>query len=392
MRRLVFLALFGAFLGACDGGSAAVTLSGALQGVIYEVDGQTTDRSGVEVMLLETGDRTTTDADGNFVFEDLAEGLYTLDVVGAILAQAGGDDFDNDEDGAGRPMVEVDRDNGVVSVHLAVRDGRVVEWSLAHRKFQRATMRLEATDAGDGLEGKVRVESRADRERIKVCVEGLQAGDVIDVAFAAPADTPTFTSAGTATADAEGEACFDRDTKQGDTLPEGATSVADLEGYLIQVSLGGTVVLEGEVPPLPEPPSGDRPGNGNGNGNGNGRPDFDGRGRGRVFLDSAVDGVTGKLEICGWPAKDRQRFQIVVEGLTEGDEVTFQIEDPDNAGSYLDLGTDTADAEGEANYDTHKAALPLDAESVDDLVGLDVRVLLGGEAILTGTVPEPIGY
>jgi hypothetical protein len=390
MRRVVFLALFGAVLGACDGGSAAVSLSAELQGVIYEVDGQTRDRAGVELILLETGDRATTDADGNFAFEDLADGMYTLDVVGATLAQAGGDDFDNDEDGAGRPMVEVDRDNGVVSIHLAVRDGRVVEWSLAHRKFQRATMRLEATDAGDGLEGKVRVESRADRERIKVCVEGLQAGDVIDVCFAAPADTPTFTSAGTATADAEGEACFDRDTKQGDTLPEGATSVAELEGYLIQVKVDATVVLEGEVPPLPEPPSGDTPGNGNGN-NGN-RPDFDGRGRGRVFLDSTVDGVTGKLEINGWPAKERQRFRIVVEGLTEGDEVTFQIEDPDNAGSYLELGTDTADAEGEAKYDTHKSALPLGAESIDDLVGLGVRVLLGGEVILTGTVPEPVGY
>lgn len=389
MRRLVFLALCGAFLGACGGGTASVTLSAALQGVIYEVDGQTTDRSGVEVMLLETGDRATTDADGNFVFEDLAGGMYTLDIGGGALAQAGGDDFDNDEDGAGHPMVEINRDNGVVSIHLAVRDGRVVEWSLAHRRFQRATMRLEPTGAGDGLEGKVRVESRADRERIKVCVEGLQPGDVIDVAFAAPSETPTFTSAGTATADAEGEACFDRDTMQGDSLPAGATSVADLEGYLIQVKVDATVVLEGEVPPLPEPPSGDTPGNGNGHGH---RPDFDGRGRGRVLLDSSVDGVTGKLEVSGWPAKDRQRFRIVVAGLTEADEVTFRIEDPDNAGSYLDLGTDTADAEGEANYDTHKGALPLDAETVDDLAGLGVRVLLGGEVILTGTIPEPVGY
>jgi hypothetical protein len=388
MRRLVFLALCGAFLGACGGGSASVSLSAALQGVIYEVDGQTTDRSGVELILLETGDRAVTDVDGNFAFEGLADGLYTLGIAGAAIAQTGGDDFDNDEDGAGRPMFEIDKDNGRVSLHLAVRDGRVVEWSLAHRKFQRATMRLEPTDDGDGLEGKVRVESRDDRERIKVCVEGLQAGDVIDVCFAAPSDTPTYTSAGTATADAEGHACFDRDTKQGDTLPEGATGVADLEGYLIQVKVDATVVLEGEVPPLPEPPSGE-PGNGNGNGN---RPDFDGRARGRVFLDSSVEGVTGKLEVRGWPAKDRQRFRIVVEGLTEGDEVTFRIEDPDNAGTYLDLGTDTADAEGEAKYDTHKGPLPLDAESIDDLVGLGVRVVLGGDVILTGTVPEPVGY
>ena len=68
-------------LTACGGsGDAALsTQSAALQGSIIEVDGQTLQRDGVQIRVVETGDRIVTAPDGSFRFPELKAGWYTLD-------------------------------------------------------------------------------------------------------------------------------------------------------------------------------------------------------------------------------------------------------------------------------------------------------------------------
>ena len=65
---------------ACGGGSTNATIqTAALQGLVYEIDGQTFDRSGVAVTVVETGETVITGVDGSFEFTDLPAGRYTLD-------------------------------------------------------------------------------------------------------------------------------------------------------------------------------------------------------------------------------------------------------------------------------------------------------------------------
>ncbi|MHC5051526.1 MAG: carboxypeptidase-like regulatory domain-containing protein, partial [Planctomycetota bacterium] len=70
--------LLALLLPACGGASPALETA-ALQGTVYELDGQTLDRSGVSVTLIETGATYMTDTNGDFRFNDLAPGVYTLD-------------------------------------------------------------------------------------------------------------------------------------------------------------------------------------------------------------------------------------------------------------------------------------------------------------------------
>lgn len=77
------------------------------------------------------------------------------------------------------------------------------------------------------------------------------------------------------------------------------------------------------------------------------------------------------------------------EHLAPGTEVRFLIEDPDNPGSFVSLGTRTADLDGEAELESGHGPLPLGVSDVKDLVGLEVRVedAAANEPLLTGTVP-----
>src|SRR5262245_48543008 len=76
MRMVV---LFGCLLAACGGGSSGGGTTGAaLVGTVYEVDGQTADRSGIRIAVPESGDIMMTDRNGSFAFDDLQPGPVTV--------------------------------------------------------------------------------------------------------------------------------------------------------------------------------------------------------------------------------------------------------------------------------------------------------------------------
>ena len=85
VRAAVLCSAIFPFLAACSGGGADAggaslgASTAALQGTIMEVDGQTIDRNGIEIRIVETGDFVMTQRDGSFQFPSLAPGWYTLD-------------------------------------------------------------------------------------------------------------------------------------------------------------------------------------------------------------------------------------------------------------------------------------------------------------------------
>ena len=413
--RLLAIALL--TVAACGGGSDSPTLgSAALQGVVYELDGQTLDRSGVRVSVVETGATAVTGADGRFSFSSLPVGVITLDFgsgVARIAHQEGGDDAsqaedqaddsgnddgdddgsdddgsdddgdddgdedDDDDDDDGHPRVAGIETGDVVSVRCSVKDGKLVEFSVSGSDRLRAESSLFGADATPfpGAEGEIEIESRADRDKIEIDAEPLPAGTVVEFFLDDPDDSLGFVSIGTAAALADGVAELERATNDGATLPFGAGSVGDLSGFLVEVRLASTgeLMLTGVVPDLPT---------GIGGLDDN---ETSGRARGLDHLTPLVAGVEGGIEIRRRP--DGQLFKMEAENLSPGT-VTFEIEDPDNPDTFLELATRTADAEGEAEISTSDGLpLPLGVDDVSELVGLDVRVTRGGETILTGTVP-----
>jgi hypothetical protein len=84
---------------ACGDGSGLTTNTAAqsvaeLHGAILEVDGQTIDRNGIDVLIVESGDYVQTGQNGSFEFPDLAPGWYTLDfnprIPRALTTEEGG--------------------------------------------------------------------------------------------------------------------------------------------------------------------------------------------------------------------------------------------------------------------------------------------------------------
>jgi hypothetical protein len=250
------------FLAACGGGTAPTLESAALRGLVYEVDGQSDTLSGVEVALLETGDVVMTDDGGNFTFTDLEAGTYTLvfDTSLFLLAEHDGeherDGRDEAEDEAGHPRVEVIEGGGDVEVEIALANGEVKDFSIAHKNHRHAKAYMEGFEDSPVV-GKIKLDENDKGQRFRVIVEHLEAGSVIEVFIR---QNEQMVSVGTAVADTYGEAVYRRDTAEGDSLPLGVDHLDALAGRRIEVRLADSeeLLLVSEVPELPAEPS-DKP-------------------------------------------------------------------------------------------------------------------------------------
>jgi hypothetical protein len=426
---------------ACGGGTGRggdITLeTAALEGYVYEVDGQTEVRSGVEVRIPETGQAVLTDADGGFAFEDIPAAGVTLTFGPALSAVAHreGDrqqDQDRDQDRDGEQETDGEKDrtqertceqdcepgegaqtastqshegrdddedehgnphlHGLevgdrIRVRCALEDGEVREFCMAGvdrlRAMSRLTRDVDSPDAD--VCGKVKIESRDDREKFEVEAEKLDAGDAVAIYMAAPpaeGEDPAFSLIGTATADDDGEAELERDTNDGDALPFDVDGVADLEGYRIEVRLDTEtepLLLTGEVPALPE--SWPAPGDGMEEG-------VRARARARLFADAGEGEAHVEMRRR---ERNRQSFEVEVEELRAGLTVEIRMEASAGSGSFARLGTCATHESGECEFKM-EGALPFGASDVSELVGRQVRVRQleqngTGPLLFSGTIP-----
>jgi len=392
IQKLGLILLAGTVLVACgSGGGAAPNLqSASLAGTVIELEGQTVDRSGVEVTLLETGETAVTGADGRFSFAEIPAGTATLAFAGGEIAlmTEGGDDSaepdeveEADEDDDGNPRIRTVREGDDIDVRVTIRDGEVVEFHVSGSGERKAIDRLDrpADSPNPDVTGKVKVESEsAGDEEFEVEVEHLDPGTVVEVFLADPKTPEMFTSIGTAPADALGEAELERETEDGDALPLGVSSMDELRDFLVEVRLAetGELLLTGTVPALPtEIPVGDT------------TPGPLDRARARSLLTAAVPDVEGYVEIRSRPEDDDERFKVEAEHLAPGTIADFFIESL-NGGPFVRFGSGTADSEGEIELDTNDGLpMPLGVAGVADLVGLEIRVERDdGQLLLSGNV------
>ncbi|MHC4549728.1 MAG: carboxypeptidase-like regulatory domain-containing protein [Planctomycetota bacterium] len=299
MKTSILCASLALLLPACGGSSLPTLETAALRGTVVELNGQTLDRSGVSVTLLESGARYLTDVNGEFGFTALEPGVYTLDfdttlTSAALLGEEGeaehGDRPHDDEveDEEGRPQVEVPADGGDIEVVVTIEDGEVTDFSVGHHQERHAVAWLEPVADGLAVEGKIRVSARGDAQALAICVWGLEPGDVLTIWIGDDL-------IGDPRANEGGEACLER-------LVD---SLAALAGRRVTVKVEGETVLVGEIPELPpemEPPhdGDDEPG------------EEDGEGR---HEEDGHDGEEGDDEGAG----DEETGEREGDGETDGD-------------------------------------------------------------------------
>lgn len=394
-----------ALVAACGGSTPSadpVLQTAALEGYVYEVDGQTVDRAGIDVRVLETGQLTTTDAQGRFAFAGVPASGVTLEFGSSLisLAQQSGelertrerqrlaDDEGEDEDG--HPHLHGLEAGDRARVRCALEDGEVREFYMAGADRLRAmTFLTRDPDSPDAdVTGKVKIETRDDRERFEIEVEHLAAGTTVNFYLASPpaaGQDPDFTFVAAATANTDGEAEVERDTRDGDQLPLGAEAVSDLEGYLIEVRLDATdepLLLTGTVPALPD----EWPAPGDGASTGV-------RARARVQLEAQEAGLEGHVELRR-TEQNRNRFEIEAEHLAPGRMVAFHLENAVGSGEFVQLATCAADAGGECRFEM-EGGLPLGLTDIAELAGRQVQVREmsangPGGVLLMATVPVPV--
>ena len=163
-------------------------------------------------------------------------------------------------------------------------------------------------------------------------------------------------------------------THKGDALPLEAESLDELAGARICIRVeaaenDGDDLLVGTVPLI--------------------GADYPNRVKEKQDLVPVEDGVscTGRVDLR-FRAKDvRSELCVDVKGLAEGDDVSIRMDDGE--GNLVEIGTATADGDGEARYRvrTHQGdTLPFGALTVLDLQGRDIEVWVDAEFV----VPEPV--
>ena len=441
-------------LAACGGGSdagIAETLgSAALSGAVYELDGQTANRSDVAVTLLETGESVVTGPDGSFAFDHIPTGDVTLQfgTARAALAQSGSPDDDGDDDGLdddgddagidadgidddgaddsdddgddddgadddgaddgddddgddegdadddrededddeGRSNLLRIRNQERVQVSCALRDGEISEFKMADDSRRIARSRLSRADGS------------ADSDvtgKVKVRIEDNDEKFEIEAEHLAPGTVVE---------------CFLEDPSKEDGFVSIGTATADSGGEaelefetdegdrlpfgvesvedLAGFGVEVRLVSSGEPLLLGEVPDLPDPSQKPGM-----TPSSGEQGRGRGRLSPMGDGgrLECEIEIRTRPERGEERFKVELEGIAPGTPVALWIEDPGQGGEFKFVARRVADHDGEAEFKmAGGSSMPLGVDSVRELVSLEVRLVLddGSDEILcAGFVP-----
>jgi hypothetical protein len=312
-------------------------------------------------------------------------GLYD-DAVAVLADDAtdsdGDDDGDADDVGDDDCDVAEIEDGEDVEFEVSIEDGKIVSVDVSHSAHdeREAEIRLHRSVESDDpdVEGQAKLESRDDRQRLKVEAEHLDAGRDVE-AFAIDA-AGVEASLGVRTVGLDGEAEWEIEDG---ALPFGATTVEDLLGFGIEVrdATTGTVLLFGSLPDeLPSHADEDEHGE-----------EEEDEAEGRARLTPAA-GVTGEADVEVESEGDEQQLEVEAEHLASGTVIDAYIEDPANPGTLVLVGTFAvgSEGEGELEFDTHDGdALPFGVASVSALVGLaiELRDAGTGAVLFSGHVP-----
>jgi hypothetical protein len=441
-------------LAACGGGgSSPGGGSATLKGQVVLRDGTTQNLGGILIRDAASGATDVTSSDGTFDLGRLSLGTLSLQVIdplaGALAAAApgtddpvqptgeeegeddesrdepstddestdaddesddgdddsrededsrddeSGDDGDDDDTGDDDfDLSDVD-DGDEVEIEVEIRDGKIevlrCSQSGADRRRAEAQLERAETSDDDDVSGKVRIESRADREKFSAEAEDLGGGRLVELFVM---DGATEESQGVQPADEDGEAEWELSTQDGDRLPFGVSTVAELEGLRVEVrdAATGLVLLVGEIPSLPAAlPGDDRDDDSRDDESEDGD---EARGRARLVRVTAASGeayVELRTEDDG-----EQRVKVEVEGLLSPPTVELWLEDP-AGGGLTKIGTLVADDDGELELDLDTDdgdALPFGVADVSELVGLavELRSAADGSVLYAGTTPTLLAH
>jgi hypothetical protein len=450
--RSIFLgtaALLASFaLAACGGGGGGGGTVGtaSLRGTVVSVDGTTSNLGGVVLVDPRTGKTVVTAGNGAFDFGRVPAGTITLRVGGGATAMVtvareetgggesgdepgdgvGGDEPSGDDDGADHEAGEHEgdheagdddgrhdgRDDGDdhdvgdddcdvanvsdgenVDVNVSIRDGKIdsVEVSCSRGDERRAQVALERAAESDDADanGALRIALNDERSFVRLAGEHLTPGRSVEW-FVLDLDG-VAESQGTRTVDADGKAVWELSTKDGDALPFGVATVADLEGFQVEIrdATDGSVLLFATVPALPvsaPPESHEGPGH---DGSDDGT-----RARGRALLAATAGGEAHVAVESRTGEEAREKIEIEAVALDVGTTLDVFLENPATPGTLEKIGTITIGelGRGELERDTHDGdGLPFGAANVAALAGLAVELrATDGTVLFSGHVPAAV--
>lgn len=227
----------------------------------------------------------------------------------------------------------------------------------------------------DNAKGRIDVQRRRNGSDLRVMGQRLDPDLAVDILIKRLGDdpgTPEIESevlADNTTTNGDGSVKIMLRTKKGDVLPLGVESLDELAGTRICIRVetsgnNGDDLLVGTVPLI--------------------GADHPKRLKERDALVPENDDVTcsGRIGLRFRGKDVRSELRIDVKGLAEGDAVSFRMDDGD--GNLVEVGSATADADGEARYRvrTHQGdTLPFGALTVLDLQGRDVEVRVNPELV-----------
>jgi hypothetical protein len=152
-------------------------------------------------------------------------------------------------------------------------------------------------------------------------------------------------------------------TKDGDLLPVGASSVADLAGRRVEVQQSGQAMLEGTVAAI----------------------GIGGRARVRKDLAATVlapPRAKAQARMRSRPAKGDERFEVSARRMdfSQGQDYRLFLEDPANLGNLVDVGALVPQRPGQRTIRFRRRtkdgqALPFGVPRVGDLAGLAVQIV-----------------